>query len=199
MKRRGFLQAAGGSAIAAVGFLYPGVADAARRGIRSPTASVVPDPGGPDPTYAGGEVVSIDAGGVVLHTPSTARAVRLPNDTKVWKEFDVTPAEIDLGDWVDVKGQPQVDGSLLATSGMVFVNIGRRDGTVENVSSQVMTVRNEHGSHDLELSRVLEVVHGGDGSLLPRGLADIAVGSEIGAVGLRLPRGGFRATRIWTS
>jgi hypothetical protein len=196
MERRGFLAAAGGSALAAVSFLYPGVAKAARAATTGPR-TVVPDPG-LDPTFATGEVASITSEGVVLHTPTTARAVRLPAGTSVWKEFDLKPDVIELGDWVDVKGEPQTDGSLLATNGMVFVNIARKDGVIESVSSSGVSISNERGKHALGLSRALEVIRGSDGTPLARGLSDLAVGGAIGAVGVRLRDGSFRATRIWT-
>lgn len=85
-----------------------------------------------------------------------------------------------------------------ATSGMVFVNIARKDGVVESVEANVVNISNDRGRHALGLSRALEVIRGSDGSPLPRGLADVAIGASVGAVGIRLKDGGFRATRIWT-
>lgn len=199
MKRRGFLSAIGGGALGAVGFLYPGAAGA--RNIGSSPRDVIEEPIGVDPTYAGGKVAAKTADGIVVQTPETARAVRIPKGTVVWKEFEGPASLIQLGDWVDVKGEPQNDGSLVARSGWVFVNIGRRDGVIEEISGSGMRLRrsdNRGGHWQIAFSRALEVIDGGDGSPLPRGLADLATGQGVGAVGLLLPNGGFRATRIWT-
>jgi hypothetical protein len=65
-----------------------------------------------------------------LRSDARVRAVRIPSGAVVWKEFDLAPNAIAVGDWVDVKGTPLYDGSLLAKSGWLFVNIGRRDGVV---------------------------------------------------------------------
>jgi hypothetical protein len=143
-------------------------------------------------------VVSKADEGVVLKSDAGVRAVRIPSGSRVWKEFDVTIAEIEIGDWVDAKGTPQADGSLLADSGRVFVNIGRRDGKVQVVSAGQVSIETAKGSvQSLELSPRLEVLDLQSGAVSTRGIADIQSGMQIGAVGLRLPGGGFRATRIW--
>lgn len=200
MKRRSFLQVAGGAALGTVGFLYPGAADAARQAGASRGLRTIEAPQGVDPTYAGGEVIAKTADGLVLQTPETARAVRLPPDTVVWKEFEGTADLIRIGDYVDVKGEPQTDGSLLAKSGMVFVNIGRRDGVIEELGANGIKLRRHDGRGDWQigLSRALEVIERDTGAALAGGLAALSVGQSIGAVGLLLPNGGFRATRIWT-
>ncbi len=158
---------------------------------------------GPDPSYAGGKVITKKSDGIVLQSASGVREIRFPAQAVVWKEFDVTLEAIELNDWVDVKGTPLEDGSLLAQSGWVFVNIGRLDGTVDQVSDQVsekpntLTVKTERGQKLIELSQRLEVITAKDGLPLSGHISALTQGIEIGAVGLRLPDGGFRATRIW--
>jgi hypothetical protein len=207
--RRGFLRGVGGAAVAVVGFLYPGVADSLGRTTRGPAASAADVPSrpsvkvermdGPDPSYAGGEVVEKVGEGLVLKADTGVRAVRIPSDTVVWKEFDVTPDAIGLGDWVDVKGTPLADGSLLARSGWVFVNIGRYEGALEAVSGRGLTLRTDSGLRTIQLSSRLEVIRADDGRAVAGGIAALRPGTRLGAVGLRLPEGGFRATRIWTA
>jgi hypothetical protein len=194
--------------------LFPGLTEALRRNSASSVSpggvrtTLVKDSSrktvrvhrleGPDPGYAGGAVVSKADEGVVLKSDAGVRAVRIPSGSRVWKEFDVTIAEIEIGDWVDAKGTPQADGSLLADSGRVFVNIGRRDGKVQVVSAGQVSIETAKGSvQSLELSPRLEVLDLQSGAVSTRGIADIQSGMQIGAVGLRLPGGGFRATRIW--
>jgi hypothetical protein len=204
LARENFLKAAGGAVLAAAGFFYPGITKAAgirlsatrsepvRAGSRGPNVRRMD---GSDPTFAGGEVAAKVNDGIVLQSGVNVRLVRLPPNTVVWKEFDVTPDAIQLHDWVDVKGTPLSDGSLLARSGWVWVNIGRRDGTVEEVSSNSLTLKTARGVEAIELSPRLEVIKS-DGSPLS-GVASLPPGAPVGVVGLRLPGGGFRATRIW--
>lgn len=205
IERGTFLKVAVGTAVATVNFLYPGLAGAATtmrprpRSLASipqaPTGIVIERMNGPDPSFAGGEVVAKTSDGVVLQSHAATRAIRIPSDTVVWKEFDLTPDVIQLQDWLDVKGAPLADGSLLARSGWVFVNIGRRDGVVGQVSPTGLTVQNGQGTYTMQLSSGLEVVSVADAS--PLSLADLTPGTQFGAVGLRLPNGDFRATRIW--
>jgi hypothetical protein len=203
MERKRFLQAAGGSALAGIGFLYPGAAEARRAMLQRSGAAPASSPAmvehaGPDPTYAEGEVVAKTSEGVVLQAPNVARAVRIPPGTIVWKEHEGSANLIELHDWVDVKGIPQTDGSLLATSGMVFVNIGRTQGVIEEITGASLTISGPNGRATLELSSRLEVIRSADESAYSNGVRDLAIGTPIGAVGLLLPKGGFRATRIWT-
>ena|SRR2546425_12487002 len=211
--RKTFLRATGGAALAALGFLYPGVTGVftgvatAPRPMAQPAepapaeaaAVDVRQMSGADPTYAGGEVVMRTAEGVILQSAKGGRAVRIPSGTVVWKEFEVTPSAIELHDWVDVKGTPLADGSLQAQSGWVFVNIGRREGVVDSVSSRGLTMKHNKGTETIELSPKLEVIHASNGAPLAGGIAALKPGAQIGAVGLRLPNGSFRATRIWTA
>jgi hypothetical protein len=208
LERRTFLGLMAGAAVTVVDFLYPGLskaADMVNAGNTTPVGTAV-EPGGniqtvdgPDPTFAGGEVVAKTPFGIILQSDAAIRAVRIPDDTVVWKEFDVSPNDIALHDWVYVKGTPQLDGSLLARSGWIWVNIGRLDGVVEQVSPSSLTLRNLRipQPHAIEMSKRLEVINAHDGTPIPGHIAAIQHGAEIGAVGIRLPNGGFRATRIW--
>lgn len=199
VRRVTFLKVAVGAAAGAVNFLYPGLTNATRMGhpeSRPPTANGAGEERlvGPDPSFAGGKVVAKTADGVVVQSPVAVRAIRIPAGALVWKEFDVTPDVIQLQDWLDVKGTPLADGSLIAK--WIFVNIGRRNGVVGQVSSpSSLTTQDQQGTHTMELSSRLEVISVVDAS--PLSLAQLTPGTAFGAVGLRLPDGGFRATRIW--
>lgn len=203
VSRRSLLTLLGGTGIAvALNFLYPGISTAIETGMKS--TSLIPgidvlEMNGPDPTYAGGKVVSKSPDGIVLKSSAGVRGVRVPVETVVWKEFDVTPEVIELGDWVDVKGRPLDDGTLVANSGWTFVNIGRLDGSVDQlpVTNDSLMVTTKRGQTSIELSEKLEVISALDGSALSGHIAALTPGMEMGAVGLRLPNGGFRATRIW--
>jgi hypothetical protein len=210
LTRKTLLKAAAGSLVGAASFLYPGIGAVFGANARpSPNATGRLDPlagapaevrrlEGPDPSYAVGEVISRSSDGVVLSSADGVRAVRIPPGTTVWKEFELGPEAIELHDWVDVKGIPQADGTLVARSGWIFVNIGRRDGIVQGASARGLVVKHKKGTDTFELSAKLEVISSKTGAPLPGGVDALTPGTQIGAVGLRLPKGGFRATRIWT-
>jgi hypothetical protein len=194
LSRRAFLGATGTAAAAAAGFLYPGAAKAFRRGRQ---ADVIAS-GSVDPGFAGGEVTTLLPDGVLLRSDTTVRALRINPASTVWKEFDTSPSVIRIGDWVDARGTPLPDGSLQARDGWVWINIGRRDGVIQQVTSKGAVLRDSAGkARSIEFSKALEIVMASDGSPLSGGLKALVKGTNLGAVGLRLPNGGFRATRIW--
>lgn len=211
LTRKALLKGAGAAGVAALGFLYPGAGSAlasavqarSERGGTGGAGEVAPVRSGvdvrrlegADASYAGGEVVTITEEGIVVLSAEGTRAVRIARDAVVWKEFDLGPEVIDFRDWVDAKGTPLPDGSLLARSGWIFVNIGRSGGVISSVSAQGLTIRTSKSSKLLEFSRRLEVVSAKDES--PLDVSALSIGSTIGAVGLRLPDRRFRATRIW--
>lgn len=221
MERRSFLKAVAAGGAAAVNFLYPGltgVVSAATRGDESIEKHPEKYPEDPakhpekhpeiDPDFAGGYVVERTAEGFVLAAGNEFRAIRLPKDASVWKEFEnVDHSEIQLGDYVDVRGTSLADGSLLAKS--AWANIGRLDGTVEQLmlqggdimaqGSRVRVAAIKGGQREIELSPALQVVRisDADADVMEASIMNVVPGTKLGAVGLRLPNGGFRATKIW--
>ncbi|HEY0606248.1 MAG TPA: DUF5666 domain-containing protein [Herpetosiphonaceae bacterium] len=221
MERRSFLKVVAAGGAAAVNFLYPGltgVVSAATKGDEAIEKHPEKHPEDPakhpekhpeiDPDFAGGYVVERTAEGFVLAAGNEFRAIRLPNDASVWKEFeDVDHSEIQLGDYVDVRGTSLADGSLLAKS--AWANIGRLDGTVEQLmpqggdimaqGSRVRVAAIKGGHRDIELSSALQVVRisDADADVMEASIMNVVPGTKMGAVGLRLPNGGFRATKIW--
>lgn len=209
-KRRSFLALIAAGSAAGVDFLYPGLAGAAARGktargsahghasVRQEGGRNVIEMTGMDPGFAGGVVAVATAKGVILRSATAVRTVRFPPGTVVWKEFDVTPEAIEVGDWVDVRGTPLPDGSLRARSGWVWANIGRADGQVTSVSPGGLTIRSESGREvTLEFSPRLEVIHADSGQAVTGGANALRPGLTAGVVGLRLPGNRLRATRIW--
>lgn len=150
-----------------------------------------------DTTYAGGKVVSIDGGAVILASDAEVRAVFVAEDAVVWKESETDRGAIQVGDWLDVKGVSDEAGVLAATSGWIFVNIGRRDGEIIDRAGGKIIIRNGGRIATLELSQHLEVIDSRDQTAVSGGIDALAIGTQIGAVGLRLPNGDLRATRIW--
>lgn len=195
--RRSFLRRASLGIAALATFLYPDLPAVAR----TFRASVVADASSPvalDPTYAGGVASMTSAANQFLLTSAAgSRVVTIPAGAEVWKETTGASNLIEVGDWVDVKGTPQPDGALLATSGMIFVNIARMDGVVRTVGSGTMQVMAYGEVRTVELSKYVEVVSAADESDIVGGAPAIRADTAFGAVGLKLPGGGFRATRIW--
>lgn len=202
MNRKTLLKLAGAAIASGVSFLYPGLtglagATSSGKTSRSATTSSAVTMVGPDPTFATGRVVLRTAEGVILDPAAGARAVRIPTGTVVWKEFLLPSTVIEVGDWLDVKGTPLADGSFLARSEWVFVNIGRQQGVVVSASDKGLTIKHNKGTQTLELSPALEVITARTGAAIPGGVRALVAGTPMGAVGLRLPNGGFRATKVW--
>ena len=198
MERRTFLKTVAAGGAAALNFLYPGLTNVvgAASGNLEPAAVEDPFPER-DPNFAGGRVVEKTGDGIILAAGDEIRAVRMSADALVWKEFEGVPhSEILLGDYMDVRGTALADGTLLAKN--VWINIGRTDGKVDMLlptGLQMMSIKGVQRT--LELSKALEVVQIQDGKELVSSLASLVPGTTFGAVGLLLPDGGFRATRIW--
>lgn len=193
--RRTFLKFTAAAAVAA-DFLFPGVSDLVRQTSSTALASQsLPLPS--DPRIVIGPVVDKTTQGLVVRTRTGARAVRVPQRIKVWKEVMVGPEVIQKNDAVSIRGIPWPDGSLEAEDGWVFVNIGRRDGRVRSLTGNNIAFDHPSGVASMQLSDRLEGVRAEDGSALGAGRSLLTPGRQFGSVGLRLPDGGFRATRMW--
>jgi hypothetical protein len=207
VSRGGFLARGVSVIVGTVGFLYPGAEKAfsfpahRERSLAFPTTvdgRTIIGVDGPDPSFASGYVVAKTQAGVILQSDHGSRAIRIGPDTLVWKEFNQPADVIQLQDWLDVRGTPLQDGTLEARSEWVWINIGRREGVAEQISAHGVTIRHDKGLETLELSKHLEVINASDESPRIGGIVSLRPGMQIGAVGLRLPGGGFRATRMWT-
>lgn len=180
--------------------------------LASPVAWAVPESqASPSPvrsvsgTVAELVVTELGETAVLLTNSERTAWLLISPDTAVWKEFQATPEVIDLGDWVFARVTQTDEGQLLTMSGeSVWVNIGRRDGVIRAVFDHAAEVgyvsRDGHRPPVLgvmELSAYLEVL-GPDGIPESDGAVLLTPGMRFGAVGVRLPGGGFRATRLWT-
>lgn len=211
VKRREFVSGATAGAAGVLGFLYPGATAVARgRGSQALGPRVIPQSGvtlqtlaGPDPTFAQGTVTALVSSAslvttMVLVGASGARNVSMVPTDVVWKEVLGSPTLIESGDTVILKGSPQSDGSLAAQSGRIFVNLERRDGVVMAASSTGITLNKRNQAIEaVALSSSLEVIHQRDGSPYSGGAAAIPPNTPVGAVGIALADGSFRATRVW--
>lgn len=207
--RRTFLKRGAGWAalLSATQFFYPGSANALSRtaALRGGSPGLAPQGGpkhltmvGPDPTFARGEVTAITDNGVLVENVARSRAIIWPAGMTVWKEFFVPVSEIKIGDTVSAAGRPQGDGSLLADLKRAWVNIGIRDGTFDSAATDHINMRSRAGQLEpVYLSTALEVIHVDTGDPISNGLSALRPGQNFGAVGLVLPNGTFRATRVW--
>ncbi len=196
MKRRSFLRnvTLGGAAVA--NFLYPGLTNIVKAQNESPSTPSVEERPDRDPNFFGGTVVEQTPEGIVLAGGDELKAVRISEETAVWKEF-YGNHPIRVGDYADVRGTALPDGTLQAES--IWVNIGRLDGIIESKTPSGLTIATWRGSkRGIEFSTQMEVIRASDGNPIPERLDALITGMSIGAVGLRLPNNGFRATRVWT-
>jgi hypothetical protein len=152
----------------------------------------------PGPNFTGGKVVAIDGtqlrlatfddGGHALDVHLDMRSVR-----SVWRETEVRPSAIEIGDDLMVSGAQGPDAFQAWT---VWANIGRADGIVRAIDGETIVLEAlppKSGTFTAVLSPYITR----DG---PWRLSDIRPGMTLGMVvywrrGLDGPR---RITRIWS-
>lgn len=199
ISRRGLLGSIVGVGVGMASLAYPGLARVLT------TAGHPLSVGGPtlpqdtDQTFWSGTVTAKTKDTLVLTSAVGTRTVRIPPGSLVWKEFDVPLDAVDLGDQVMVKGEPQPDGSLLARPGLVWANGASWDATILGLRPGGLIVKRHRDGAERSLlfSQRLEVITAAKQLPVPEGARALSVGLDIGAVGLALPDGNLRATRIW--
>lgn len=172
----------------------------ARSAPPSQSVAVSPSPSPkyePGPDFAsGGSVIRVDASGVVVRNPEGELEVDLTGVRSVWKETEVPPSDLEVGDQLDLSGTRA--GSTFRAR-YVWVNIGRFDGVIRAlVGDKLELVRLPPSTltFQVELSRYLVVVRGAD---IPATVADLHPGMSVGGVVYRPKNGTPRATKIWFS
>jgi hypothetical protein len=198
ISRRGLLGSIVGAVLSAASFPYPGLARVLTTN-EHPASFGAPTPAdGNDPSFWSGEVAAKMPDNLVLTSMEGTRVVRILPGPTIWKEFDVAIDAVDIGDWVMAKGEPQPDGSLLAWAGWAFANIGVWHGTITALRAGGLVAKRHDGiDRALSFSRRLEVVTAARQLPVAAGTRALAVGMQIGSVGLVLPDRSLRATRIW--
>lgn len=199
INRRRLLASAVSAGVATLSFAYPGLARVVTVD-RGGTRSVVPAPAAfRDPTFWTGVVTGKTANSLEIATVEGARIVRIPAGSLVWKEFDLPITSVDIGDSLMVKGEPQPDGSLRARPGWVWANGASWDATLlaPRPGGFLVKRHRDQAERSLLFSKRLEVITAVKQRTVPEGTGALVTGMTIGAVGLVLPDGNLRATRIW--
>ena len=163
--------------------------------LRSQAASPSPSPQfAPGPSFAVGTVTRIGPDRVAIRNPDEELEVDLTRVRSVWKETEVSPAELELGDELSLNGSR--DGATFRAS-YVWANIGRVDGVIKAIAGakfQLVALPPKTFTTEMELSRYVEIVQT-DGR--PAMLTDLRPGMTIGAVVYRPRNSTMRATKVW--
>jgi hypothetical protein len=157
----------------------------------SPGAATTYEPG---PNSASGRVTRLVADGVVLQTVDGELAVDLAGVRSVWKETDVSPSDLEVGDQLDLNG---LRGPTSFQARYVWANIGRFDGIVRTVGGdhlELVALPPSTRTFQVDLSQHLVVVRN---AVIPATVADLHPGMSIGGVTYRPQNGTPRATKIW--
>lgn len=185
-----------GAVVTILSFPYPGLARilTADGSVSQSAAAKASD----DATFWSGVVTAKYEGSLVLTSPAGSRRVLVAPGPSIWREIAVSIDAVSLGDSVMAKGDPQPDGSLAAWSGWVWVNIGQWHGTVSAMQPDGLVAKRHDGvERFIHFTPRLEVVAARRQVPIPAGIRALAIGMQIGAVGLRLPDRSMRATRLW--
>lgn len=196
MSRRSLIGSLTGALLGALSFAYPGLARVSTD-VRSAGTGMPTPAADKDPTFWSGKVAAKTRDSLVVTSMEGTRVVRVEPGQTIWKEFDVSVDAVDIGDSVMAKGEPQPDGSLLARPRWVFVNGGQWDGTITAVRPGGLVVRRRGRDREIALSQRVQVITAVKQLPVAAHIAALTVGREIGMVGLGLPDGSLRATRIW--
>jgi hypothetical protein len=163
--------------------------------LRSEAASPSPSPQfAPGPSFAVGTVIRIGPDRVAVRNPEEELEVDLTRVRSVWKETEVSPAELEVGDELSLNGTR--DGATFRAS-YVWANIGRVDGVIRAINGitlALVALPPKTFTAQMELSRYVEIVQI-DGR--PATLTDLRPGMTIGAVVYRPKHSTMRATKVW--
>jgi hypothetical protein len=161
--------------------------------VQRPTASPAFEPAA---ASAGGTVTRIEAGGVVIQNVEEELNVDLLEVRSIWKETEVTPADLEVGDELFLNGTRS--GSTFHAR-YVWADIGRFDGALQAVVGQrlqLVRLPPKTGRFEVELSRFVEIIWI-DGT--PATVADLVAGTNVGGVTYQPKNATPRATKIWLS
>lgn len=197
--RRGFVGGLVGGLLGAASFAYPGFARVLAADVTTDKQDSQSSRQQADPLFAVGKVELKANDSLILTSLEGQRVVIVPAGRSVWKEVAVSIDNVEIGDYVMARGdQLRPDGALLARAGWIWANIGQWHGRVNSVDPRGMVVRRRDGlTRPVQFSATIDVIKAKDRTPLPNGIAAIAAGAEIGAVGLVLPDRSLRATRVW--
>jgi hypothetical protein len=130
----------------------------------------------------------------VIRNPEGEFEVDVTGLRSFWKETEVGPSDLEVGDQLDLNG---VRSGQIFEARYVWANIGRFDGIVRarlGVRLELDRLPPSTGNFEVELSRYLKIVRG---SAIPAAVADIQPGMNVGGV-LYRPRTGLpRVTKLW--
>lgn len=197
LDRRTFMHSVAGAVAGIASFSYPGLASVLSRdnAVAKPAsteAALI------DPSFWSGVVIAKAEFALILKSPTRSRRVAVEPGLTIWKGEPVSIDAVNVGDSVMAKGMANADGSLAAWPGWVWVNIGRWDGVITTVGPEGMTVQRQDGTQrTIYFTRSAEVIRAKRQVPVAGGLGSLALGMDIGCVGLRLPDRSLRATRIW--
>lgn len=210
MNRRTFFRTSAVASAAALNFCYPGITQVFASTPLIPSRGEDVSMGEDiDPNFMSGKVMEVRSQGLILDNGETVRAVRTSSSTSVWKEIDVSVGDIHVQDYIDTRGTALKDGSLQAEQ--IWVNIGRTNGVIKKLPpgplSEInladkpeMIITTLRGRERLiEMSPYLEMLTLQKGAIQPSSIQVMNIGDTVGAVGLRLPSGKLRVTRMWVT
>jgi Domain of unknown function (DUF5666) len=156
-------------------------------------------------TFEAGNVLAKDATGVTLQGETGPSHVTFTPATTVWKEVETTADVIEVGDLLYIRAvetPPVVAGQREFEALRVWVNIGWYHGRIKSVAEKSIVVAAEHRKGSLGE----RTVHLSDFTILfehqkpaARYRRQLAAGQWVDALGVFVPGGDLRATRMWVN
>lgn len=144
--------------------------------------------------FTQGTVLSRDASGLLVTNERYGmQQVRVSATTTVWREIETSWSAIEAGDFLYVQGRELPGQGIEATR--IWANIGWYRGTIADVGQDRVSVFLGRGSRTVYMTALTLLFHAG----LPAAhySGQLAVGQRVEALGMFVPGGDMRATRMW--
>jgi hypothetical protein len=121
--------------------------------------------------------------------------VLLSARTTVWKEVETSAGVIAQGDFLYVNGRPLAEGAVDARR--IWVNIGWYHGRLAEVNADSVRVDLGRGTRLIYLTGLTLLFKATQPAAHFEG--QLALGQRVDALGVFVPGGHMRATRIWVN
>jgi len=157
--------------------------------------------------FVQGTVISRDARGILLSNRNGTQSLRLSAVTSVWRETETTAEAIASGDFLYVQGrrrqaensenQATQHADVPIEALRIWANIGWYRGQVSAVEADHIRLFLGNGERTIYFSPITALFRGGLTS--ERFTGQLVVGQKVEALGMFVPGGDMRATRVWVT
>ncbi len=147
-----------------------------------------------DSAFTQGTVLSRDSSSLLLTNQRHGmQQVRASAATTVWREIETTWQAIEPGDFLYVKGNALPNDAVEGVR--IWANIGWYRGVIDEVASDHVRLFLGSGTRKVYLTPLTLLLQAGRPAAHYAG--QLSIGQRVEALGMFVPGGDMRATRLW--